>query len=197
VVVDVIGVILSERFYEDLRTKQQLGYIVSCGVKVLSESRNLSFVVQSSTSPVDKLTSEIFKFVTNARQKFLEPITQNEINSIAKGIVLKKTQPDKKLAIETTRNWNEIATGRLQFDRREQEARALLNLKKDDILDYWDTYILGQNGGRGLLVSEVIPKQGPASSKVPPKSFASKSSAFNKLGVDDIPSYREARERLI
>lgn len=197
VVVDVIGVILSERFYEDLRTKQQLGYIVSCGVKVLSESRNLSFVVQSSTSPVDKLTSEIFKFVTNARQKFLEPITQNEINSIAKGIILKKTQPDKKLAIETTKNWNEIATGRLQFDRREQEARALLNLKKDDILDYWDTYILGQNGGRGLLVSEVIPKQGPSSSKVPPKSFASKSSASNKLGVDDIPSYREARERLI
>lgn len=198
VIVDVIGVILSERFYEDLRTKQQLGYIVSCGVKVLSESRNLSFVVQSSTSPAEKLTSEIFKFVLNARQKFLEPITQKEINSIAKGIILKKTQPDKKLATEATRNWNEIATGRLQFDRREQEARALLNLKKDDILSYWDSYILGLNDGRGLLVSEVIPKQGSASSKLPPKTFASKSSISNKLlGVDDIPSYREAREKLI
>lgn len=192
VIVDVIGVILSERFYEDLRTKQQLGYIVSCGVKTLSESRNLSFLVQSSTTPVEKLTSEILKFISNAKRNYLEPMTPSEIESLTKGIILRKTQPDKKLASEATRNWNEIATGRLQFDRREQEARALLTLRKDEILNYWDKYILGEGNGRGMLVSENIPLKGPASSKQPPRSF--KSHGPNLLGVDDIPTFREDRE---
>jgi len=191
VVVEVLSSIIGEKFYEDLRTNQQLGYIVSCGVKAVSSSRLLSFVVQSSIAPVERLNAEILKFVNNAKKAFLDPLSDDEIQAVAKALVLKKTDPDKKLASEATRNWNEIATGRLQFDRRQKEAEALLTIKKKDLLEYWDANILGITGGRRMLVSEVVPRSGEASSRTPAKSY----NVGNKLGFEDVDRYRTERER--
>lgn len=191
VVVEVLSSIIAEKFYEDLRTKQQLGYIVSCGVKAVSSSRLLSFVVQSSVAPVERLNAEIFKFLNNAKNAFLDPLSDAEIQAVARALVLKKTDPDKKLASEATRNWNEIATGRLQFDRRQKEAQTLLKITKKDVLEYWDEIVLGIKGGRRMLVSEVIPNSGDASSRTPAKSYK----ADNKLGIDDVDRYRMDREQ--
>jgi len=190
VIVEILGAILSERFYEDLRTKQQLGYIVSCGVKSIAEARSLSFVVQSSVKPADQLTAAIMKFMNDARKTFLEPLTDDDIDVYAKGLILKRTEPDKALGTEVSRNWNEIATGRLQFDRRQSESKVLLDVKKGDIIKYWDEIILGTSEGRRMLVTEVVPKTGPASSKPPSKSYP----ASNLLGIDDIDLFRKDQE---
>lgn len=168
----------------------QLGYIVSCGVKALSTARLLSFVVQSSIAPPERLTSEILKFIGNAKSNFLEPLTDNDVEVFAKALFLRKTAPDKKIGTEATRNWNEIATGRLQFDRVQTEADALLNVKKQDILDYWDAYITGKDSGQRMLISEVVPKSGSASSKTPLKTYDNN---FH-LGIDNIDKYRKDRE---
>ncbi len=202
VVVEIISAIISERFYEDLRTKQQLGYIVSSGVKAVSTSRNLSFLVQSNIAPPAKLTAAIFKFIADARGKFLENLTDEDIDVFARSSFLRKTDPDKKLATEATRNWGEISSGRFQFDRRQKEAQAVLDISKEDILDYWDTYVLGQGSGDGrrLLISEIVPKTGAASSKAPEKSYVSSKAngaSSMQLGIDDVDSYRETQEKLL
>lgn len=144
-----------------------------------------------SVAPVERLNAEILKFVNNAKATFLDPLSDDDIQAVAKALVLKKTDPDKKLVSEATRNWNEIATGRLQFDRRQKEAEALLNIKKKDILDYWDEIVLGVKEGRRMLVSEVVPKSGEASSRTPSKSYKN----GNKLGIDDVDRYRTESER--
>lgn len=168
----------------------QLGYIVSCGVKSIAEARSLSFVVQSSVKPADQLTAAIMKFMNDARKTFLEPLTDDDIDVYAKGLILKRTEPDKALGTEVSRNWNEIATGRLQFDRRQSESKVLLDVKKGDIIKYWDEIILGTSEGRRMLVTEVVPKTGPASSKPPSKSYP----ASNLLGIDDIDLFRKDQE---
>ena len=139
---------------------------------------------------MERLNAEILKFVNNAKNTFLDPLSDDDIQALAKALILKKTDPDKKLATEATRNWNEIATGRLQFDRRQKEAEALLNIKKKDVMDYWDANILGITGGRRMLVSEVVPKSGEASSRTPAKSYR----VGNKLGFEDVDRYRTERE---
>jgi len=196
VLVDVINTIVSERFYEDLRTKQQLGYIVSCGVKAVSSTRNLSFIVQSSVAPPAKLTAEIFKFIGNARKNFFENLTDADIEGFKKSLLLKRTEPDKKIATEASRNWGEISSGKLQFDRREKEAQALLSVSKEDVIEYWDKYVLGSGSveGRRVLISEVVPKSGAASSKTPSNSYVKTTPIGDlslELGIDDIDFYRE------
>ena len=150
----------------------------------MSETRNLSFVVQSSFATADKMTSEIQKFVSNVRSSLLEPLTDDDVAVFVKGSLLKRTEQDKKLATEVTRNWNEIATGRLQFDRLQKEAAALMEINKKDILNYWDRFVLGTAGERRMLISEVVPQ----SKKPQPKKTYTESNLF---GIDDIDGYRK------
>jgi secreted Zn-dependent insulinase-like peptidase len=163
---------------------------VSCGVKAVASTRLLSFLVQSSIANPEKLQTEILSFISKVRSKFLEPLTDSEIKVFANALLLQKTEPDKKISSEATRNWNEITTGRLQFDRRQKEAEALLQLQKEDILNYWDEFVVGKmGGGTRMLISEVVPKTGPASAKTPLKTYEEKM----RLGIDDIDSYRFER----
>ena len=118
----------------------------------------------------------------------------------------RKTEPDKILATEVTRNWGEIASGRLQFNRIQREAGALLDINKNDILQFWDNYYLGQSeSGRRLLISEAVPNAGVAASKAPVASTGysrgGKASIGTdgviKLGVDDIEMFRRDRQEQI
>ena len=150
----------------------------------------MAFVVQSSVKPAEKLTESILKFMNDAKKTYLEPLTESEIDVYVRGLLLRRTEPDKQLATEISRNWNEIATGRLQFDRRQSECKTLLDVTKEDIIKYWDEVIMGTSGGRRMLITEVVPRTGAASSKAPPKTFPGP----NTLGIDDIDAFRIERE---
>lgn len=123
----------------------------------------------------------------DAKKNYLDPLTSDDIDLYSKGLLLRRTEPDKRLSSEVTRNWNEISTGRLQFDRRQAESKVLLDVNKDDIINYWDDVILGLSEGRRMLITEVVPKTGAASSKSPSKSYTSS----NQLGIDDIDQFRK------
>ena len=163
---------------------------MSCAVKAISDTRNLTFVVQSSIASTDKLRTEILKFVEGAKSKYIDTLNGGDIDQYAKGIFLKLTEPDKKLATEASRNWNEIATGKLEFNRRQKAAQAVLEVEKEDIVQYWDEYILGVNGGKRVLVSEDIPQKGAASTKIPAKM---KGNRYD-LRIGDIDDFRKERE---
>uniref|UniRef100_A0A7S4JKR1 Insulin-degrading enzyme n=2 Tax=Odontella aurita TaxID=265563 RepID=A0A7S4JKR1_9STRA len=205
VLIEVLDAILHEPFYEDLRTNQQLGYIVSSGVKAVAKTRNINFVVQSSVAPAEKLTNAVLKFLSGVRKTYLEPLNQGDTTVYVKSLLDKKTEPDKKLVVEVTRNWAEISSGRLQFDRTQKEAAALLDISKEDILEFWDLIYGGSPNGRRILVSEVVPRSGPASSKSPAtstgyaegnKKAAKTPGGSLRLGVNDIEQFRRDREQL-
>ena len=128
--------------------------------------------------------------MNDAKKTYIEPLTEDDLDVYIRGLLLRRTEPDKQLATEVSRNWNEIATGRLQFDRRQKESQTLLDVKKEDIIKYWDDIILGASEGRRMLITEVIPRTGAASSKTPPKTFPGP----NELGIDDIDTFRVERE---
>ena len=200
---ELVGAIIGEPFYEELRTKQQLGYIVSSGVRAVGKTKSLGFIVQSSTAKNEKLTSEIFKYLDTVKPKFLEKLAQADFAVFVKSLIDRKTEPDKQLATETTRNWAEISSGRLQFDRPQREVAALLDLTKEDIIEFWDS--LYDKDGRRVLITEMVPQVGPTSAPKPPTStgYASSNPASTDskssslvLGIDDISAYRLDRSQL-
>ena len=200
VLIELISSVVSEPFYEELRTRQQLGYIVSSGVKPVGKTKTMGFIVQSSTAKNKKLTEEIFKYMDRIRAD-LQKVTKGDFAVYVKSLIDVKTAPEKTLAAETTRNWAEIASGRLEFDRTQREVQALLSLNRDDMLEFWDDFYV--KDGRRVLVTEMIPQVGVSSSAAPPKSTGyptstgtTKSSAGLVLGIDDIQRYRIEREKL-
>jgi insulysin len=202
VMIELVSSIVAESFYEDLRTRQQLGYIVSSGVRPVGKTKTLGFIVQSSTAKAEKLTKEIFKFLDHIRGNVLEKLPRGDLAVFVKSLIDRKTEPDKQLATEVTRNWAEIASGRLEFDRTQREVAALLSLEKEDLVKFWDMFYVMD--GRRILVTEMIPQTGVASSEAPPKStgFIPSLSSISKslglvLGIDDIQRYRDVREKML
>lgn len=155
--------------------------------------------MQSNVAPSSTLSLEILKFLENVEEKLLQPLFKATLAVYVKSAIDRKTEPDKELPVEVTRNWSEISTGRFEFDRIQKEAAALLNVTKDDLIDFWRRLYSGN--GRRMLITEVIPRSGDASSPLPPKS-----AGYNKgdqevtgllLGVDDLVQFRRDREKAL
>lgn len=197
VLAELVSAIVQEPFYNDLRTKQQLGYIVSSGLRGVGESRTISFIVQSSVAPAESLTVSILAFLDSVEETLLKKIPKADLAVYAKSIFDRKTEPDKDLTTEVTRNWSEISSGRLQFDRLQQEAAALLDIEKDEVLDFWRRVYAGN--GRRVLITEMVPRQGKASSDDPLTSTRYTASRLDQegltLGIDDIQQFRSDREK--
>jgi secreted Zn-dependent insulinase-like peptidase len=197
VLIEILNSLVAEPFYAELRTKQQLGYVVSSGIRALEDTRTIAFVAQSSVVPVLKLTAEIIKFLESVEEKILEPLSKGDLAVYVKGAIDSKTEPDKQLAIEVTRNWSEIASGRLQFDRVQREAAALLDVTKEDLIQFWRTIYAGD--GRRVLITQVIPRTGAASSPEPAASTGYTRDDLSspdgiRLGIDDIEQFRRDRD---
>ena len=192
VLIEVLSAIIEEPFYDDLRTKQQLGYIVSSGVKAVDQTRSLSVIVQSNVVSAEQITSAMVKFLDSVNTELLAPLSTIDIELYVKGLVDRRLEPDKQLAIEVTRNWSEIASGRFQYDRLQAEVGALLSLTKQDIVDFWNNLYVKE---RRMLISEIVPKIGPVSMKVPLRSNGYVAGVpTTVLGIDDIEKLRENGE---
>ncbi|KAL7548125.1 hypothetical protein ACHAWF_011415 [Thalassiosira exigua] len=187
VLIEIISAIIEEPFYDDLRTKQQLGYIVSSGVKGVDQSRTLSVIVQSNVAPAEKITGAMTRFLDGVSKNLLTPLTSIDIELFVKGLVDRRLEPDKQLAVEVTRNWSEIASGRFQYDRLQAEVAALLSIKKDDIVEFWDELYVKE---RRMLVSEIVPRTGPTSKEPALSSGYSGGAPASVLGIDDIEQLR-------
>lgn len=197
--IELLSSLVQEPFYNELRTQKQLGYIVSSGLRAVGESRTLSFIVQSSVATADKVSIEIIKFLQSVEEKILMKLSKADLAVYIKSLIDRKTEPDKDLSVEVTRNWNEISSGRLQFDRLQREAAAALNIEKDDLLTFWRTLFAGN--GRRVLITEVIPREGSASSARPPLSTGYEPNDLYMdglvLGIDDLSAFRRDREKLL
>lgn len=79
VLLEIVNAIVEEPFYNELRTKKQLGYIVASGVKAVAETRTISFIVQSSVAPSDALTIEILNFLDKVESTILEKLSKIDL----------------------------------------------------------------------------------------------------------------------
>lgn len=208
VLIDLVNALVNQPFYDDVRTRRQLGYVVSSGVKGAEETRALALVVQSSVAPAAALSNVTEAFLDDFRASTLERLTEAQVATYAKGLVERRTEPDRRLAQEVTRNWSEISAGTSRFDRAPREAAALLDVRKADVLAFWDDLLAGPR-----LTCEVVPRSGAASSPTPPRSAGYRDGNAGtrrrprgydddddvdvvRLGTDDVERFRRDRERV-
>ena len=103
VLIEILSAIIEEPFYDDLRTKQQLGYIVASGLKAVEQSRTLYLIAQSTVAPAEDISSAMIKFLDGVSNKLLAPLKSVDVELIVKGLVDRRLEPDKQLYIEVTR----------------------------------------------------------------------------------------------
>ena len=119
--------ILSADFYTQLRTEQQLGYIVSSGAYPVMDVPGMIFMVQSPVAGPAQLQRQIGLFLQQ-RKAQLADISQEEFNRHRNSLLSRLSEAPQNLPEQAGRYWQDIGQGYLQFDSRQQLIAAMTAL---------------------------------------------------------------------
>mmetsp|Transcript_13269 Transcript_13269/g.27085 ORF Transcript_13269/g.27085 Transcript_13269/m.27085 type:complete len:1231 (+) Transcript_13269:234-3926(+) len=180
----LISTIMREPFFNELRTKQQLGYIVSSYYDLNFSSKQFSIPTDEvfpSTTPIDSIVlyvlsrntkpteviNRIDDFLMNFRSRIAD-MTSYEIQSFADSLADQLTKPIRKLgdeagghfskirrfAPEVVVDGSEIELEKLPWDNADVLAKCVRTLSREDILNVWDSLVL-KTESRSRIVSYV------------------------------------------
>lgn len=141
---EVLCTRMTEPCFNTLRTKQQLGYSVSCvnhltcGVIALGiavECQAQKFSIQYVDEQIEKFLQEMKDILYNMTEDEFDTLIDSEIT-------LKRTE-DSHLGEEASRHWHEILDQTYVFDRLEKEIAILKTLTLKSVQDWFTEEYLG------------------------------------------------------
>ncbi|KAK9915769.1 hypothetical protein WJX75_003936 [Coccomyxa subellipsoidea] len=132
---DLLEQVLSEPFYDQLRTKEQLGYSVHASTRLTHGILGFAFVVVSATYGPGHVDERIETFLRGFAAR-LEALSVDELDSNRQALIAAKTQKDHTLADEADRNWEQISSKRYDFLAREEEVAALEEVTLEELLEH-------------------------------------------------------------
>lgn len=145
---ELFSQIINESCYNQLRTKEQLGYIVFSGVRRSNGAQGFRVIVQSERHP-DYLDSRIEAFLASLDQE-LQQLTAEEFNTQVEALATKRLEKPKKLSVRNGRYWSEILSQHYNFDRDAREVAVLRGLAKEDVLEFYRSQVADTEGRRKL-----------------------------------------------
>lgn len=121
--------IVGHRFFDELRTQQQLGYIVQASAYAAAETlAGIQFCVQSERDP-NEVLSRVSEFVESAFGS-LADVEQAVLDSTAKAVVEELLETPKRLADEVSLLWPAVSSRTFDFALRERQAARLQGLDR-------------------------------------------------------------------
>ncbi|KAI4373362.1 hypothetical protein MLD38_011493 [Melastoma candidum] len=137
---DLFDEIVEEPLFNQLRTKEQLGYVVESSTRVTYRTYGYRFCVQSSKYDPVYLLGRIDKFIESV-EEILDGLHDDTFNSYRSGLICKLLEKDPSLAYESDRFWGQIIDKRYMFDFSEKEAEALGSTQKTEVVNWYRTYL--------------------------------------------------------
>lgn len=113
----LLSQIAKEPTFNQLRTQEQLGYIVMSGMTEQAGSLYFRFLVQSEKKP-DYVETRIEAFMDWLKEH-LETLSEEDFEKQKASLIAKKEEKPKNLGEETHRFLGRITDKYYEFDRRE------------------------------------------------------------------------------
>ena len=134
--------LVSAPFYLELRTRQQLGYVVFANDASMLEVPGLSFVVQSPGTPAPELEA-IIRFFLESFAKNLKTMTKDTFEMHKAGVLARILEVEKTLSERTERYWEEIDRRQYTFDSRMRLADAVRKVEQKSFLGFVSKVLAG------------------------------------------------------
>ena len=144
-ILSLIHHLMKEPIYDDLRTKQQLGYIVHAAERsngVDCNIMNLIILIQSDEYDCTYINKCIETFIQQFRYKIASSMSNETFEENVSGLQQMYYEKYKNLSEETSCYWNEISNSSYHFNKNKIIGDALNDVSKDDVLQLYDKYIL-------------------------------------------------------
>ena len=118
----IINLFFNESFFDELRTKQQLGYVVGTSNSTFGPKYNKmhcqSFIVQSDNTKCDEIFNKINDYVQNAIQQFCD-ISNDTFKTYVDTLVKQINEPEKNLQHFSSYDLNIILSNKRTFNVKE------------------------------------------------------------------------------
>lgn len=151
-----------EPAFDQLRTKEQLGYVVWSGSRQSATTLGYRVIVQSDRN-ARYLESRINSFLSKFGDD-LEKMDEREFARHKQSVINKRLEKLKNLTSETTRYWVHIASEHFDFLQHYTDVSCLKSLSKADMLDFYRRLIDPSSQTRAKL-SIHLAAQGDASAE--------------------------------
>ncbi len=146
----LIDNLLQPQFYNELRTGQQLGYIVNSGITLLETTLGLIFMVQSGEYDTEILERRIDTFLLKFFNS-LKELPDTEFSKIKKSVLHSKLLKRNSISGEAERLFSIAFERNAEFDLNSENIKAIEQLKIEDIIQAVDTYFLPSKQRRLIL----------------------------------------------
>jgi len=177
----LLAQIADEPCFDQLRTKEQLGYIVFSGATVHNTWMGYRILVQSERTPA-YLEQRIDSFLTSL-SKELREMTEQRFQKHKRSLINKRLERLKNLSQETGRFWNHILSESYDFEQGKycllqlhrspfaESQVTLVNhdvdhlepLTKNDLIAFYDEFISPTSTTRAKTAVHLVAQSTPAS----------------------------------
>lgn len=127
----LINQLLQPRFFSQLRTEQQLGYLVGATYLPMQQHPHLLFYVQSSNQHHGKIIEAIEQFFA-AIPDLIADIDDAEFALAKQSLTQQLTEKDTSLRVRSQRLWSAITQQDHDFSRLNRIAAAITNMSLED-----------------------------------------------------------------
>ncbi|CAO3593944.1 unnamed protein product [Absidia cylindrospora] len=190
----LLAQIAQEPCFDQLRTKEQLGYLVFSGVRKQTGSMGMRFIIQSERDTV-YLENRIEDFLEKL-QLLVENMSEKEYNAQVQSLISKKLEKDKNLGQEGGKYWAHIHSGYYEFDQVDNDVNELKLVTKASLLEFVAKYIHPLSTHIRKLSVHIQSQKVPAATETPKKYQVDIESlhtclvaqGVTRLSIDDLRS---------
>jgi secreted Zn-dependent insulinase-like peptidase len=136
------GQAIGSNYFEELRTEQQLGYIVSAFAWPQLDVPAVALIVQSPTNSVPEVLEASWAFLESQVEPGALDATRFQRHRAA--LLQEILKPHKNLWEESAYFWREIARNKLNFDSRERIADAVRSIEFEQWRAWYEEHVLAR-----------------------------------------------------
>ena len=159
--IDLIGRMLTARYFTALRTERQLGYVVQAYPYPIARHAAIAFTVQASKAGVAEVEALTHAFLEEQRGWF-RGLAVADLDEYKSGYINLLTRADRNNAQRASRLLGDLDGRILTFDYTRQIADAVARLEPRDVVDAYERLIDPAPGNRLTVYSRGKPDTAPA-----------------------------------
>ncbi|SCV61193.1 related to insulysin precursor (metalloendopeptidase) [Fusarium fujikuroi] len=145
----LLGQMLKEPVFDQLRTKEQLGYVVWSGSRYFSTTYGFRFLIQSEMTPelIDSRIEALLLRYTDT----LEKMSEIEFESHKRSLIVSRLEKPMALHEESRQHWAEINSEEYDFEICQNDAARIRQLTKAEIVDFFNQHLNPSSTQRARL----------------------------------------------
>ena len=140
----LISKAVEQPFYTEMRTNQQLGYIVGSYPMNYDETYYLNFLIQSGDYPADDLNSRANTFISST-PKIVEELTDETFQQLIDSAIERLERKPMSISERAMKNKNLIFEHNKDFERDNKTIEALKKVKKEEVAVHLEKIISEKN----------------------------------------------------